>query len=192
MFKTNHVYFRNTQIQLLLDVRKALVASGTRILTPALRPDTVTGTFLIDQLRLFARRFHFVERQSMQNEKGDRHAIVFCFDMDVLNELCDAFMAGVYPAENKISIGSLTVACYILHHGTNLYWRAFGDIVGDKVVPYPCEVKPVGYLDLFLDKYRVTDRGHKAVEYWDRVSDIVLRKPEPVISETTNVLRFKR
>ena len=57
---------------------------------------------------------------------------------------------------------------------------------------YPSLAKEVGYLDLVQDRYRVTDQGKQAVEYWDSVSDILLRKPEPVCSRTSNIVNFKR
>lgn len=194
MFKTNHVYLSNTQIQILLDVLKVLKENGTKILTPDIRPDIVSGRHMTMVLDLFSRKFDFVERALIagQGPRGNLTHLVHIFNLPLLTELCDALSAGVYPAQTKPEVDSLTVACYLLHNGSTVHWHCAGDIVGDKVRLYPCHAKAVGYLDLFGDKYRVTDNGQRAVEYWDRVSDILLRKPEPVVTNHTNVVKFAR
>lgn len=187
IFKTNHIYLTNTQIQILLDIRATLKGEGTRILAPKSRPTTVSKSTIIDQLNWMVRRFHFIKAVRFQGRAGIYHE----FDMEILEELCEAFLSGVYEANTAIEIACLTVACYVLNQGANLYWKAFGDVTGDKVLYYPAQIREVGYLAIFSDKYRVTDRGHRAVEYWDRISDILLRKPDHV-SLPANVVRFKR
>ena len=187
IFKTNHIYLTNTQIQILLDIYKTLQEEGTRILSPKSRPQTVSKSTMIDQINWMTRRFHFIKAVRFQGRAGIYHE----FDMDIFAELHEALLAGVYEATTAIQVASLTVACYILIKGVPLYWKAFGDVTGDKVLYYPAQIREVGYLDIFADKYRVTDRGHRAVEYWDRVSDILLRKPDQAIL-ADNVVRFKR
>lgn len=187
IYKTNHIYLSNTQIQILLDIYRTLQGEGTNILAPRSRPTTVARTTMTEQLTWMTRRFHFVKAVQFQNRRGIFHE----FDMEILSELCEAILAGVYEANTAIEIASLTVACYILNQGANLYWKAFGDVTGDKILYYPAQIREVGYLSIFSDKYRVTDRGHRAVEYWDRVSDILLRKPDNA-SLPVNVVRFKR
>lgn len=191
MFKTNHTYLSNTQIQLLLDVYSALVKNNTDTITPKLRPDTVAEPYLVGILDTFSRRFHFVKRVIDKTYSSHGHpAVLHVFDMEIMEELIPALKSGVYTAQTQLELKSITLACYILQTG-NLYWRAAGDVTGDKKMFYPSLAKEVGYLDLVQDRYRVTDRGHRAVEYWDRISDILLRKPDHV-SLPANVVRFKR
>ena len=193
MFKTNHTYLSNTQIQLLLDVYSALVKNNTDTITPKLRPDTVAEPYLVGILDMFSRRFHFVKRVIDKTYSSHGHpAVLHVFDMEIMEELIPALKSGVCTAQTQLELKSITLACYILQTGNNLYWRAAGDVIGDKKMFYPSLAKEVGYLDLVQDRYRVTDQGKRAVEYWDSVSDILLRKPEPVCSRTSNIVNFKR